>query len=104
MLLLVEYVLDLDEIQNQYKLLRVITGMRGSAGNDIDVPLPPDFKFDDSIGNDENIIPRIIEKIKYIFENFQSEHDRQNPYREEVLQDPQVFFNNVTKIFRGNLK
>ena len=80
----------------------VITGMRGSAGNDIDVPLPPDFKFDDSIGNDENIIPRIIEKIKYIFENFQTEHDRQNPYREEVLKDPEVFFNNVSKIFRGN--
>ena len=78
----------------------VITGKRGSAGNDIDVPLPPDFKFDDSIGNDENIIPGIISKIRYIFENFQSEHDRQNPYRDEVWQDPKVFFNNVAKIFQ----
>ena len=27
----------------------VVTGKRGSAGNEIDIPNPPDFKFDDSI-------------------------------------------------------
>ena len=78
----------------------VVTGKRGSAANQIDVPIPDDFKFDDSIGNDEKIIPQIVEKLRSILKNFRAEHDRQNSYRDEIYSQPDKAFQDVEKIFR----
>ena len=75
----------------------VITGKRGSAGNEIDIPIPPDFKFDDSIGNDEKIIPQIIERLRSILKNFKAEHDRQNSYRDSIYAEPMKFVNDVAQ-------
>ena len=74
----------------------VITGRRGSANNPIDVPIDNDFKFEDDPKN----IPRIISKIRYVFENFQTEHDRQNSYREVILHERDKFFHDVANIFQ----
>ncbi|MBR1420790.1 MAG: hypothetical protein IJ575_07050 [Selenomonadaceae bacterium] len=75
----------------------VITGKRGSAGNEIDIPIPPDFKFDDSIGNDEKIIPKIIERLRTILKNFKAEHDRQNSYRDSIYAEPMKFIHDVAQ-------
>ena len=79
----------------------VITGRRGSAGNDIDVAIPNDFKFDDSIGNDENVIPKIVKKLRKVMKNFKAEHDRQNSYRERTSHEKENFFRDVQELF-GN--
>ena len=73
----------------------VITGRRGSAENPIDIPIDEDFKFEDKPEN----IPKIIEKIRYVFENFKAEHDRQNSYREIILHERDYFFQCVDEVF-----
>ena len=78
----------------------VITNRRGAADNSIDIPIDDDFKFEDIPEN----IPAIIEKIKYVFENFKTEHDRQNSYREIISHEQDKFFNNVDSIFKQDSK
>ena len=73
----------------------VITSRRGSADNPIDVPIDDDFKFEDTLEN----IPKIIEKIRYVFENFKAEHDRQNSYRQIILKERDYFFKCVDEVF-----
>ena len=78
----------------------VITSRRGAADNSIDVPIDDDFKFEDIPEN----IPAIIEKIKYVFENFKTEHDRQNSYREIISHEQDKFFDDVDSIFKQDSK
>ena len=65
----------------------VITGKRGSAGNDIDINIPSEFKFEDTAEN----LPKIIEKIRDIFINFKEAYLKQNDYRERILNDKSRF-------------
>jgi len=73
----------------------VITGKRGSAAFFEDVPIPNEYKFEDKKKN----IPKIIEKIKDCFENFEERYKDFNYYREVIKNEPQKFVEKLKKIF-----
>ena len=76
----------------------VITGKRGAAGNDVDINIPREFKFDET----PESLNKIIEKISSVFENFSDAYDKQKPYRDRILNDKIRFENEVADAF--NLK
>jgi hypothetical protein len=73
----------------------VITGKRGSAGFYEDVPIPNEYKFED---REENI-PKIIDKIKDCFENYEERYKDFEYYREVIKNEPQKFIEDLKKIF-----
>jgi len=73
----------------------VITGKRGSAAFFEDVPIPEEYKFEDK----EENIPKIIEKIKDCFENFEERYKDFEYYRNVIKNEPQKFIEDLKKIF-----
>jgi hypothetical protein len=73
----------------------VITGKRGSAAFFEDVPIPDEYKFEDK----EENIPKIIEKIKDCFRNFEERYKDFEYYREVIRNEPQKFVEDIKKIF-----
>jgi len=73
----------------------VIVGKRGSARFYEDVPIPDEYKFDAKLEN----IPKIIEKIKDCFENYEERVRDFDHYREIIRNEPQRFVEDLRKIF-----
>jgi len=73
----------------------VITGKRGSAAFYEDVPVPAEYKFEDK----EENIPKIIDKIKDCFENFEERYKDFEYYRQIIKNEPQKFVEDLKKIF-----
>lgn len=73
----------------------VITGKRGSAAFFEDVSIPEEYKFDDTKEN----IPKIIEKIKDCFENFDKRYKDFDHYRSVIKNEPKKFLEDLRKIF-----
>jgi len=73
----------------------VITGRRGSAAFFEDVPIPNEYKFDDT----EENIPRIVDKIKDCFENFEERYKDFEYYRNIIKSEPKKFLEDLKKIF-----
>jgi len=73
----------------------VITGKRGSAAFFEDVPIPDEYKFEDK----EENIPKIIEKIKDCFKNFEERYKDFEYYREYIRNEPKKFMEDLKKIF-----
>jgi hypothetical protein len=73
----------------------VITGKRGSAAFFEDVPISDEYKFEDK----EENIPKIIEKIKDCFENFEEIYKDFDYYRNVIKNEPQKFIEDLKKIF-----
>ena len=73
----------------------VITGKRGSAAFYEDVPIPDEYKFEDK----EKNIPKIVEKIKDCFENFEERCKDFKYYGEMIRNEPQKFIEDLKKIF-----
>lgn len=74
----------------------VITGMRGAAAFENDVPVPPEFKFEDALGN----IPRIISKIRNCLDDYDAESAKFDRYRSLVLQEESKFDSDLSVIFQ----
>ncbi len=73
----------------------VITGRRGSAAFFEDVPIPNEYKFDDT----EENIPKIVDKIKDCFENFEERYKDFEYYRNIIKSGPKKFLEDLKKIF-----
>lgn len=73
----------------------VITGMRGSAKFQEDVPIPQEYKFEDK---DENI-PLIVDKIKYSIYNYEEVYNVFESYREHIRNEKVRFLEDLRKIF-----
>ena len=73
----------------------VITGKRGSARYFGDVPIPDEYKFEDKIEN----IPRIIEKIKDCFINFEDRYRDFGYYRKYIKEEFKNFLSDMKKLF-----
>ncbi len=69
----------------------VVTGRRGAAGNDLDVPIGDENKFDDQ----EENIPAIIARIRYLLAHYEDEVYRFDDYRQRIHQEPAQFANQV---------
>ncbi|KLE15069.1 hypothetical protein AAT22_13545 [Clostridium sp. C8] len=74
----------------------IITGKRGAAANSVDIPINNEYKFE---ANDENIYS-IIDKIKYIIKNYDSEINKFKHYRNMIFSEEDVFERDVEKIFQ----
>lgn len=73
----------------------IITSTSGSAGNNIDVLVPNEFKFyasDDNIG-------KIVEKIIYLIDKYDENVHKFDDYRKKVSEQPYLFKFNISKIF-----
>ena len=73
----------------------VITNLRGSAGNDVDVNIPAEFKFDDV--NFE--VTAVLDKIRDVFDNFDDNYAAQAAYRARVREDRSRFVRDVAAAF-----
>lgn len=71
----------------------IITGMRGAAGNDIDVPVPIEYKFNDI---DDNI-PVILRKINYCIRNYDECQSDFYSYRSLICNQRAKFSKDVMK-------
>ena len=72
----------------------IITGMRGSAKNDIDVMIPHDYKFLDNNCS----IPQIGERIRYCISNYKKATKDFEAYRDRIRKEKSVFVNEVQKL------
>lgn len=69
----------------------LITGKRGAAANEVDIPIAEDLKFEDT----EENIPRIVAKIRELLANYEQETDRYAAYRRKIMQEPELFCQQV---------
>ncbi len=69
----------------------VVTGQRGAAANNVDIPIAEEFKFAD----EETSVPQIISKIRYIFQNFPAEYEKFADYRKIIGNEPKKFAEDV---------
>lgn len=68
----------------------VITGRRGAAANDIDIPISEEYKL-----NDQNI-GGILGKIQYVFTDFITAYQQQSAYRQQIKHDFPHFVEELT--------
>ena len=72
----------------------VITNKRGSAGNEIDVPIPSTYKFDDTDAQ----IPEIIDKIRYAFNEYDKCIEHFQLYVDSIFKEPLKFRTEVDAV------
>lgn len=73
----------------------VITGKRGSAKYFEDVPIPEEYKFDDTKQN----IPVIVDKIRDLLKNYETKIKDFEITREIVRKEPDMYVENLKKVF-----
>lgn len=70
----------------------IVTGLQGSAANDIDVPIPPQYKLD---ANSPDFLNMFLNVISRIFDDFTGATADFEAYRRLIREEPQVFLNEV---------
>ena len=75
----------------------LITGRRGAAANDVDIPIFSKYKIDDSLEN----IPRISEVIKDIMDNYESRVKDYEEYCLRTLDEKRHFEQEAILAFGG---
>jgi len=78
----------------------VITGKKGSANYYQDVMISDDYKFNDDI----KLIPDIIEKINYIYDNYDEVINSFDDYRTKILNEEYEFEKKIEMIWKKYLK
>ncbi|RXK81866.1 hypothetical protein [Filimonas effusa] len=73
----------------------IITGKRGAAANDQDIPIPASYKFNDV----KEDIPAILEQIRYCFNNYDSATRDFDHYRDSIRRQEAEFNNDLEQIF-----
>jgi len=74
----------------------IITNMMGSAGNDIDLPIPRDYKF---MRIDYNSLKKIRNLIEKVFSDYDFENIKFNRYRDLIEKEKTEFNKNCQDIF-----
>ena len=69
----------------------VITNKVGAAANDVDICIPPEFKFDDT----EEEFPNIVKKIRAVLDNHKKAYDAQKKFLDEIFSEQENFTRNV---------
>lgn len=73
----------------------IITGTRGAAANSIDVPLGDNYKIKDT----EENIPIIVDRIKYILQNYDSCSMDFLDYKNRILREKEIFKQEALELF-----
>lgn len=74
----------------------IITGKRGSAAFEEDLPLPAGFKFEDK----QEQIPSVISKISQCFVDFESQQSLFAPYIARIRDEERQFDADIKKLFQ----
>jgi hypothetical protein len=78
----------------------LITNVRGSACNNVDIPIPNEYKIDDS--------KMSAKKIAYLIEHISQDYKLRikdfDNYRKQILQEKLNFINEVGYLFKSELK
>ena len=90
---------DFGELASKEQLMReaalsncvIITGKRGVAANDIDINIPAEFKFEETVDSAVDVATKIQDVIK----NFEAELDKQQDFRNEILREKNNMFNEL---------
>ncbi len=77
--------------------LCIITGRNGAANNNIDIPIPNNFK----IKAKEKNIPQVINKIEECLDNYDENKKMFLPYIESILNEKLIFEDSVKQLFGG---
>ncbi|WP_052326013.1 hypothetical protein [Pectobacterium brasiliense] len=78
----------------------IITGVKGSASNDIDISIPKRFKFDDKTSVDNELFRHVVEDV---FLDFKTVYDAYEPYREQIRSEPDVFKSQVESFINDHI-
>lgn len=73
----------------------IITGKKGSAGNNIDIPIPQCYKFND----DEDAFDQIITQIKFCLHNYSDASADFDSYQSHITFEKEEFEKDVERIF-----
>jgi hypothetical protein len=74
----------------------IITGLKGSAANDIDMPISDIYKLDEKSSNFLKNFQMLVESI---FTNFEQHNKNFNYYRSSIKDEKALFTHQVEKIF-----
>jgi hypothetical protein len=73
----------------------VITNRKGAAGEDVDVPLSREFKYEES----DNVLSDIVSKIEDCLNNYEENLLKQNSYRKFIEREEEAFYEDAKNIF-----
>lgn len=73
----------------------IITNRKGAAANTIDIPIPQEYKFED-----EKNFEKVISKIDYLFENYQTAQKDFEYYIEKIKEEKEVFTKQVQEFLQ----
>lgn len=71
----------------------IITGLNGSASNDVDIPIDRTLKF----SNDDSQVIKIINKIKEIGDQYNTFYPYYDSYRDKVIKQKKILDINIKK-------
>lgn len=74
----------------------IITSKKGSAYNDVDIPIASEYKFD----LNKKQLDKITEKIKHIFNNFNFENKKFISYCEMIRKEKDTFISDTKKLIQ----
>jgi hypothetical protein len=73
----------------------IITGQKGAAANEEDIPIPPCYKFEDTASQ----IPAILQQIRYCFDHYDKASRDFDRYREIIRHQEADFNQDLQQIF-----
>jgi len=73
----------------------IITNRKGAAQNNIDIPIPEHFKFE----NNDELIPQIVQCIRFCFENYDNVQNEFCQYINEIQSEKRKFTDEIEQIF-----
>jgi hypothetical protein len=76
----------------------LITGLLGSAGNNIDLPIPQQYKIDSSAPNFEENFGKLANDV---MTNFPVHFAKLKSYREILMKEPSIFKEQIRSYFLG---
>ncbi len=90
---------DFGELSSREQLMReaalsncvIITGKRGAAANDVDINIPAEFKFEETIDSALDVAAKIQDVIK----NFKTELAKQQDFRDKILRERNDLFSEL---------
>jgi len=74
----------------------IVTGMKGSAANPVDVPVPEKYKFDEKV---HDVLPKVAAMLMEILQDYDSHARDLDAYRKVIVDQEQCFEREVSTIF-----
>ncbi|HIZ01792.1 MAG TPA: hypothetical protein H9819_05995 [Candidatus Bacteroides merdipullorum] len=76
----------------------IITGRQGAAQNDIDIPIPAEYKFDERTAS----VLDITRQIRSILADYESHTAHFETYRDRIKHEQEIFYQQIDTLFRLN--